>query len=56
LDRGHQSRIRKIELESFGDELSIRCHPHGDLAGERMALVTCSQMFEDLFGMKIVPE
>ncbi len=54
LDKGHGSRIKEITAEKTGEELYIRCDHTGDITLERFGIVTKGEMFEEVFGLKVV--
>jgi len=55
LDRSHNQRIKDIAIE-FGDEeeLIINATYVGDITLERQALVQKGDVFEDVFGYRVV--
>lgn len=54
LDRGHTQRLRLEELEVKEDHLLLRSDCQGDLSLERLSLAEKADMFEDVFGLKVV--
>jgi len=54
LDRGHSQRIDSIEVERRSDTLVIRTSGRHDLSLERMGLKEKADMFQDVFGYKVV--
>ncbi len=54
LDRGHKQRVRGFEVEKRGDELVLHCNAQGDTSVERFGIGLKADMFEEVFGMKVV--
>lgn len=54
LDRGHTQRIKLLSLELKEDLLVLHTECLGDLTLERLSLAEKSDMFEDVFGLKVV--
>lgn len=54
LDRGHTQRLRIVELEEKEDHLVLRTDSRGDISIERLTLAEKSDLFEDVFGLKVV--
>lgn len=55
LDRSHTQRIKDISLEIRDeDELIINADYKGDITLERQALVQKGDVFEDVFGFKVI--
>lgn len=54
LDRGHSQRIDDITLERSEDDLIIHCHHAGDISNERYGIDMKADMFEEVFGYRIV--
>jgi exopolyphosphatase/guanosine-5'-triphosphate,3'-diphosphate pyrophosphatase len=53
LDRGHARQIRDVSFERRGDELIIHVRGAADLTLERMALASKSDLFQDIYGMRV---
>lgn len=56
LDRGHTQRISSFTVEERGSEVRLRCIHEGDISVERFALPRKANMFQDVFGLKVVVE
>jgi exopolyphosphatase/guanosine-5'-triphosphate,3'-diphosphate pyrophosphatase len=56
MDRGHIQRIRSFTAEKSPDELVLRCVTIGDISAERLGVEEKSDMFEEVFGMRVVLE
>lgn len=54
LDRGHTQRLKLVDLELKEDHLVLQTDCQGDLSLERLSLAEKSDMFEDVFGLKVV--
>ncbi|HQO66820.1 MAG TPA: HD domain-containing protein, partial [Spirochaetales bacterium] len=54
LDRGHTQRIKLVDLEMKEDHLVLHSDSSGDLSLERLSLAEKDDMFEDVFGLKVV--
>lgn len=54
LDRGHLQRIRSVSLRIEDDELLMQCESLGDISTERHGVVVKGEMFEEMFGYKVV--
>ncbi|MBU1081993.1 MAG: HD domain-containing protein [Spirochaetes bacterium] len=54
LDRGHTQRLRLVDLEMKEDHLLLQTDCQGDLSLERLSLADKCDMFEDVFGLKVV--
>jgi exopolyphosphatase / guanosine-5'-triphosphate,3'-diphosphate pyrophosphatase len=54
LDRGHSQRIKRFTMEKSEDELVLRCEYQGDISIERYGLSAKADMFEEVFGMRVV--
>jgi exopolyphosphatase/guanosine-5'-triphosphate,3'-diphosphate pyrophosphatase len=54
LDRSHSHRVELIACELKADELVLRLRCADDLALERMAMRSKGNMFEEVFGRKVV--
>ena len=53
LDRGHAQQVRDIRIEKDANELIIYVPGASDLALERRALATKSDLFEDVYGLGV---
>jgi exopolyphosphatase/guanosine-5'-triphosphate,3'-diphosphate pyrophosphatase len=53
LDRGHMCQVAKMDMERRAGDLVIRVAGSPDLTLERLALGEKSDLFEDIFGMRI---
>ena len=54
LDRGHSRRIKTIELEKRSDTIVLRTQGNEDLSLERLGMEEKADMFEDVFGYRVV--
>jgi exopolyphosphatase/guanosine-5'-triphosphate,3'-diphosphate pyrophosphatase len=54
LDRGHSRQIRSITVEKKSEVLSIRAEGVHDLSLELMGLEEKADMFQDVFGFRVV--
>ncbi len=54
LDRGHSQQIKKITVEKKADTVIIYAEGGYDLSMERLGLEEKSDMFQDVFGYKIL--
>jgi exopolyphosphatase/guanosine-5'-triphosphate,3'-diphosphate pyrophosphatase len=54
LDRGHSQRIKRFAMEKSEAELVLRCEYQGDISIERYGLSAKGDMFEEVFGMRVV--
>jgi exopolyphosphatase/guanosine-5'-triphosphate,3'-diphosphate pyrophosphatase len=54
LDRGHTQRLKLVELGIKEDHLVLQTDSQGDLSLERLSLAEKGDMFEDVFGLKVV--
>lgn len=54
LDRGHTQRLKLVDLELKEDHLVLQTDCQGDLSLERLSLAEKADMFEDVFGLKVV--
>lgn len=54
LDRGHTSRVRSLSLERDEDRLLINCNYTGDMTIERAGVADKRDLFEEVFGLKVV--
>jgi exopolyphosphatase/guanosine-5'-triphosphate,3'-diphosphate pyrophosphatase len=54
LDRGHSQRISTIEVEKRSDTIVLRTAGRHDLSLERLGMEEKSDIFQDVFGYKVV--
>jgi exopolyphosphatase/guanosine-5'-triphosphate,3'-diphosphate pyrophosphatase len=54
LDRGHSQRVKGFDVDRNDDELILHCRSEGDIAAERYGIPQKANMFEQVFGMKVV--
>jgi exopolyphosphatase/guanosine-5'-triphosphate,3'-diphosphate pyrophosphatase len=54
LDRGHSQRVKSFVAERKDDELILHCEGQGDIAAERFGMAQKADMFEQVFGMRVV--
>lgn len=54
LDRSHAGKIKSLAVQEKEDELLIFCNSQKDLTLEKIALKEKSDMFEEVFGLKVV--
>ena len=54
LDRGHNDRIKSIRLERDENRLIINCNATGDIAVERAGIAEKKDLFEEVFGLKVI--
>lgn len=54
LDRGHSQRIESIEVERKTDTIVLRTSGRHDLSLERLGLKEKADIFQDVFGYKVV--
>ncbi len=54
LDRGHSQHIEDFDVELSRDTLLLRARGTHDVTLERLALVEKADLFEDIFGYKLV--
>lgn len=54
MDRGHINRIQDFRLVKGEDELVIEATGHGDIMLEQLSVAGKSDLFEDVFGLKVV--
>ncbi|MCG3147794.1 MAG: Exopolyphosphatase [Verrucomicrobiae bacterium] len=53
LDKEHGSKVKRIEIEFRPPKLVLRLRGRGDLLLESWALTTKSELFEEVFGVKV---
>lgn len=54
LDRGHSRKFHDVRIEIGRDEAILHLSPHEDLTLERLAMRSKGDMFEEVFGRKII--
>jgi len=54
LDRGHKQRVRGFKVEKRDAELLLHCTAQGDTSVELFGIARKADMFEEVFGMKVV--
>jgi exopolyphosphatase/guanosine-5'-triphosphate,3'-diphosphate pyrophosphatase len=54
LDRGHSQHIEDFDVELSRDTLLLRARGTHDVTLERLALGEKADLFEDIFGYKLV--
>jgi exopolyphosphatase/guanosine-5'-triphosphate,3'-diphosphate pyrophosphatase len=54
LDRGHSQRISDIAVELKSDSAILSAPGYHDLTLERLALAEKADMFQDVFGYKVI--
>ncbi len=54
LDRGHIQKVSDIRIERNEEELTIHCQCGGEMSVERYGLSLKGDMFEEVFGYKII--
>lgn len=54
LDKSHTQRLKLVEVHSRGDNLVLQTDAEYDLSLERVSLRAKSDIFEDVFGQKVV--
>jgi exopolyphosphatase/guanosine-5'-triphosphate,3'-diphosphate pyrophosphatase len=54
LDRSHSRKVREFTVELRSDEMLLRVDATGDLSLERLAMRSKAEMFEEVFGRKVV--
>jgi len=54
LDRSHTQRIRDFEIKLSDTELVIDTRGSTDTTHERFGIETKAQMFEDVYGLRVV--
>ena len=54
LDRGHTGRVRTITVDREEDSLIIACTYSGDIAVERSGIAEKGDLFEEVFGLKVL--
>ncbi len=56
LDRGHARKVMELNLERRGDGFILRTVDRQDVTMERLALNEKADMFQDVFGLKVMLE
>ena len=54
LDRGHEQKILDFTLEITEMDLVIHADTASDIAVEKIGVLAQSDMFEDVFGLKLI--
>jgi exopolyphosphatase/guanosine-5'-triphosphate,3'-diphosphate pyrophosphatase len=54
IDRGHNQRFRLIDVAVKEDYLLLQSNSSGDLSLERLSIAGKGDLFEDVFGLKVV--
>jgi exopolyphosphatase/guanosine-5'-triphosphate,3'-diphosphate pyrophosphatase len=54
LDRGHSQRIKRIEVERRSETVVLHTGGNYDLSTERIGLEEKADMFQDVFGYKVI--
>jgi exopolyphosphatase/guanosine-5'-triphosphate,3'-diphosphate pyrophosphatase len=54
LDRSHTQRIKSFELTLTETELIVDTRGSADTSHERFGVETKAQLFEDVFGLRVV--
>jgi exopolyphosphatase/guanosine-5'-triphosphate,3'-diphosphate pyrophosphatase len=54
MDRGHNQRIRGFTLERRDAEIVLHCDHRGDISVERFGLELKGEMFEEVFGYRVM--
>ncbi len=54
LDRSHNQPVKRFSIEKEEEQLIIRCKYTGDISSEQTSMRTKSQMFEDVFGLRVI--
>jgi exopolyphosphatase/guanosine-5'-triphosphate,3'-diphosphate pyrophosphatase len=56
LDRGHMQRIKGFTVEERSSRLRLNCDHQGDISVEKFALPRKADMFQEVFGLRVVVE
>ena len=56
LDRGHMQRIKGFAVEERSSRLRLNCDHQGDISVEKFALPRKADMFQEVFGLRVVVE
>jgi exopolyphosphatase/guanosine-5'-triphosphate,3'-diphosphate pyrophosphatase len=54
LDRSHGRKFTGLHVTILRDEVILNLHPYDDLTLERLAMQTKGDMFEEVYGKKII--
>ncbi len=54
LDRGHMQRVSSVRVEHREDEVLIHCERTGDISVEKYGMALKGQMFEEVFGYRVL--
>ncbi len=54
LDRGHTQRVKDIKAEKREETLILHCSCLGDISSETLSLRSKAQMFEQVFGYRVI--
>ncbi len=54
LDRGHKQTVRSFGIDKRDDEIVLHCNAQGDISVERFGIARKADLFEEVFGMKVV--
>ncbi|MFP4302460.1 MAG: HD domain-containing protein [Alkalispirochaetaceae bacterium] len=54
LDRAHAQRVRNIKLEREEDDMIFQCDYSGDISVEKYGVQVKGNMFEEVFGYRVV--
>ena len=53
LDRSHQARVSKLQVEKTDDEVTIWCRCAGNLALKVLALERKADLFQEVYGLRV---
>lgn len=56
LDRGHAQRIRSITMEKREEEIVLHCEYTGEISTEQQGLAEKGEMFEEIFGYRVIAQ
>ena len=54
LDREHRQAVKQVNVDLLDDTATLRCTVRGDIAIERYPLNTFSDLFEEVYGYRLV--
>ena len=54
LDRGHMGRVEDFTIEREENRLNLKCRYSGDIAIERAGVSEKRDLFEEVFGLRVV--
>lgn len=54
LDRGHAQRVKSITMERQEDDMVFQCEYSGDISVEKYGVQVKGNMFEEVFGYRVV--